>query len=137
MELSYTLQVSHELLLGDKALHKLMLLSVAVAWLAGNTPDPGKRVVTIGISGWANVSGIIGSQLFQSRYGPSYLYPLRVSIGLLAIGWAGFFGTSVALRLINRSRAKKIASMTTAEVEEENRSKIRAGDKKWTFVYGL
>lgn len=55
----------------------------------------------------------------------------------MSVGWAGFAATSIAMRLINRSRAKKIANMTAAEVEEENRSDARAGDKKYTFVYGL
>jgi hypothetical protein len=39
--------------------------------------------------------------------------------------------------LINRSRLKKIQRMTPAEIEEENRSDVRVGDKKYTFVYGL
>jgi predicted MFS family arabinose efflux permease len=110
---------------------------VAVAWLAGNTPEPGKRVIVIGISGWANLAGIIGTQLFQTKFGPGYIYPLQVTVGLMAVGWAGFAATAVALRLINRSRLKKIQRMTPAEIEEEKRSDVRVGDKKYTFVYGL
>lgn len=55
----------------------------------------------------------------------------------MSVGWVGFAATSITLRLINKSRSKKIANMTAAEVEEENRSDSRAGDKKHTFVYGL
>jgi hypothetical protein len=110
---------------------------IAVAWLAGNTPEPGKRAVVIGISGWANVAGVIGSQLFQAQYGPGYVYPLQVTVGLMAVGLAGFGATAIALKLINRSRAKKLQGMTASEIEEEARSGPRLGDKKWTFVYGL
>ena len=55
----------------------------------------------------------------------------------MSVGWAGFAATALALRLVNRSRAKKLAGMTSAQIEEENRSDERKGDKKWTFVYGL
>ncbi|KAH8897661.1 MFS general substrate transporter [Thozetella sp. PMI_491] len=110
---------------------------VATAWLSGNIPDPGKRVVAFGISGWANIAGIIGSQLFLSQYGPGYIFPLRITIGLMSVSFAGFATVSVIYRLINRSRAKKIAAMSPAEIEEENRSETRRGNKKHTFVYGV
>ncbi|OAA64395.1 major facilitator superfamily transporter [Niveomyces insectorum RCEF 264] len=110
---------------------------IAVAWLAGNIPSPGKRSVAIGISGCANLAGIIGSELFQAHYGPGYLYPLRVTTGLMSVGWAGFAAVSITLRLVNRWRAQKLRDMTAAEIEEENRNEVRLGDKKWTFAYGL
>ncbi|KAH7030572.1 major facilitator superfamily domain-containing protein [Microdochium trichocladiopsis] len=110
---------------------------IAVAWLAGNTPDPGKRAVCIGISGWANLAGIIGTQLFKPQYGPSYIFPLQVTVGLISVGWAGFAAVGVGLRLVNRWRYKKIQSMTPEQIEEENRSDTRKGDRKWTFVYGV
>lgn len=93
--------------------------------------------MTIGISGWANVAGIIGTQLFQSKYGPGYIYPLQVTVGLMSVGWAGFAAVAIALRLVNRWRYKKIQAMTPEEIEEENRNTTRLGDKKWTFTYGL
>jgi hypothetical protein len=123
--------------LGCMAANKFLFFSVAVAWIAGNTPEPGKRVVSLGISGWANVAGIIGSQLFKSKYGPGFLYPLQVTVGLMSVGWVGFALVAVTMRLVNRWRAKKLEEMTAAEIEEENRSAVRLGDKKWTFVYGL
>jgi hypothetical protein len=36
---------------------------------------------------------------------------------------------------VNRWRAKKVASMTLEEIEEENNGTTRIGDKKWTFQY--
>jgi hypothetical protein len=47
---------------------------LTAAWLAGNTPEPGKRTVVIGINGWGNLAGIIGSELFLAKYSPDYRY---------------------------------------------------------------
>lgn len=91
----------------------------------------------MGISGYANIAGIIGTQLFRPKYGPSYHYPLSVTTGLMSVGLIIFAGTSIALRLVNRWRAKKVAAMTPEEIEEEQASSTRVGDKKYTFVYGL
>lgn len=107
------------------------------AWLSGNTPEPGKRVVVLAINGWGNLSGIIGSELFLAQYGPDYKYPLTVTLGLMVAAFFGYALLHVLLRLVNRWRAKKIANMTAAELEAENKSDVRVGDKKWTFVYGL
>ncbi|KZT58312.1 major facilitator superfamily transporter [Calocera cornea HHB12733] len=107
------------------------------AWLSGNTPEPGKRVVVLAINGWGNLSGIIGSELFLAQYGPTYHYPLSVTLGLMVCAFALYGLTHVLLRLTNRWRAKKVANMTVEEMEEENRSDVRVGDKKYTFVYGL
>ncbi|KAI0154210.1 major facilitator superfamily transporter [Xylariaceae sp. FL1272] len=110
---------------------------LAVAWLSGNTPEPGKRSVAIGISAYSNLAGIIGAQLYRSEYGPGYILPLKVTVGIIAAALVGFAMTSVGLRFVNTSRAKKIRDMSAAELEEENRGGPRIGDKKWTFVYGL
>lgn len=110
---------------------------VAVAWLANNTPASGKRAVALGISGYANLAGVIGAQIFLPRYAPYYLFPLQLTCGLVAVGWAAFALTYVALRVINKRRAAKVATMTPGEIEEEQLSTRKLGDKKVTFVYGL
>ncbi|KZT56779.1 MFS general substrate transporter [Calocera cornea HHB12733] len=110
---------------------------IVSAWYAGNTPEPGKRTIGLAIIGWGNVSGIIGSELFQAQYGPDYRYPLQVTLGLMVVALAGYVFVHILLRLANRSRAKKLATMTPEQIEEENTSDVRVGDKKYTFVYGL
>lgn len=110
---------------------------MAVAWLANNTPGTGKRSVALGISGYANISGVIGARIFLPKYAPSYLLPLQVTCGLVSLGWLIFALTYVALRMINRRRAAMLATMTPEEIEQEDRSEKRLGDKKVTFVYCL
>jgi hypothetical protein len=34
---------------------------LTVAWLAQNTPSPGKRAIILGFNGWGNLAGVIGS----------------------------------------------------------------------------
>lgn len=110
---------------------------ITVAWLAGNTPEPGKRAIVLGINGWGNLGGIIGSELFLAKYGPDYVWPLKVTTGLIAVAFAGYAAYYFELKMWNRYKAKKIASMTPEEIEDENTNDVRYADKKWTFVYGV
>ncbi|CAK7237725.1 hypothetical protein SBRCBS47491_010102 [Sporothrix bragantina] len=107
-----------------------------VSWLSGNTPEPGMRVVVLGINGWGNFSGLIGSQIFLSKYGPSYRTPLLITLGLAIAGFLLFIANAVVLQMVNRRRAKIVSRMTPEEIAEENASDKRYGDKKVTFVYG-
>ena len=110
---------------------------ITVAWLAGNTPEPGKRAIVLGINGWGNLGGIIGSELFLARYGPDYTWPLKVATGLVAVAFAGYACYYFELRMWNRYKAGKIARMTAEEIEAERTDDVRYADKKWTFVYGV
>jgi hypothetical protein len=110
---------------------------ITVAWLAGNTPEPGKRAVVLGINGWGNLGGIIGTQLYLSKYGPDYHYPLKVTVALIAVSWVGYAAYHFELGMANRYKARKIRNMTAEELERENVEEKRYADKKWTFVYGL
>ena len=110
---------------------------ITVAWLAGNTPEPGKRTFILGINGWGNLGGIIGSELYLSKYGPDYHWPLKVTVGLIAAAWVGYAAYHFELKFMNRYKAKKIAKMTPEEIEAESRNEKRYADRKWTFVYGM
>lgn len=110
---------------------------ITAAWLAGNTPEPGKRTVVIGINGWGNLAGIIGSQLFLAKYGPTYHFPLVITLILVAIAFVGYTAYRFALQAANRYKAKKVAQMTPEDIEEEKTNDVRWADRKYTFVYGL
>lgn len=110
---------------------------ITVAWLSGNTPEPGKRAIVLGINGWGNLGGIIGSELFLAKYGPDYIWPLKVTTGLVAVAWVGYACYHFELRAWNRYKAGKIAGMTAEEIEREKTDGVRYADKKWTFVYGV
>jgi hypothetical protein len=110
---------------------------ITVAWLAGNTPEPGKRAVVLGINGWGNLGGIIGSELYLSKYGPDYHFPLKVTAGLIAISWLGYAAYHFELRAANIHKSRKVSQMTRADIEQEDLDGKRYADRKWTFVYGL
>jgi hypothetical protein len=110
---------------------------LTVAWLSGNTPEPGKRTIVLGINGYGNLAGIIGSQIFLTRYGPSYRVPLGITLGLVGVSFCGYVAYGITLRLVNRWKAKKVAAMTSEEIEEENTTEKRYADRKYTFIYGL
>ncbi|KZT56778.1 MFS general substrate transporter [Calocera cornea HHB12733] len=105
-------------------------------WLAGNTPEPGKRALILALNSWGNLAQVFSSELFQSKYGPSYSYSMKVLLGLMILAFFGYASVAITLRFVNRSRAKKVAAMTPQELEEENMSDKRVGDRKLTFVYG-
>jgi hypothetical protein len=48
---------------------------LTVAWLSGNTPEPGKRALVLGVNGFGNLSGVIGS-----RMSSCYLPPVQVRL---------------------------------------------------------
>jgi len=110
---------------------------ITVAWLAGNTPEPGKRTFILGLNGWGNLGGIIGSELYNPRYGPDYRFPLKVTAGLIGVAWLGYAAYHFELRLVNRWKAGKVARMTLEEIEDERVNDVRYADRKYTFVYSL
>jgi hypothetical protein len=110
---------------------------ITVAWLAGNTPEPGKRTFILGINGWGNLGGIIGSELFAPKYGPDYHFPLKVTAGLIGIVWLGYAAYHFELRIANRWKARKIAGMSAEELDDEKTNDVRYPDRKYTFVYSL
>ncbi|OAP55133.1 hypothetical protein AYL99_10833 [Fonsecaea erecta] len=110
---------------------------LTVAWLSGNTPEPGKRALVLGVNGFGNLSGVIGSQLFRASYAPKYLIPFYVTLGFIAVALAGYLAYRFTLAAVNRRRQAKLASMSPEELEDERTNPRRYADKKYTFIYGL
>lgn len=109
---------------------------ITVAWLCQNTPEPGKRTLVLGINTWGNLAGIIGSELYLSKYGPDYHWPLKITLGCIAAAFVGFVAYHFELKAVNKYKAKKISCLTLEEIKEESRGDKRYADRKWTFVYG-
>ncbi|KAM0790505.1 hypothetical protein ACM66B_003378 [Microbotryomycetes sp. NB124-2] len=110
---------------------------LTVAWLANNTPDPGKRALILGMNGWGNVSGVAGSQLFRPAYAPRYLLPFYVSLGINIFSIVGYLGYRFLLWSVNRSRERKTRDWTEEDWQRENETDERKGDNKLSFRYTL
>ncbi|KAL1968168.1 hypothetical protein VTN77DRAFT_2003 [Rasamsonia byssochlamydoides] len=108
-----------------------------VAWLSGNTPEPGKRSLVIGVNGCGNLAGVIGAQLFKAQYAPRYLLPFYVALALTIFAMAGFLSYRFVLRAVNRSKERKIQGWSQQQLDHERTSSERYADKKYIFVYGL
>jgi hypothetical protein len=110
---------------------------LTAAWLSGNTPQPGKRSLVLGMNGFGNLAGVIGSQLFQASYAPRYLIPFYATLGFVATALIGYLAYRYTLLAVNKWRTRQMAGWTDADREEERLSTKRYGDKKFTFMYGL
>jgi hypothetical protein len=110
---------------------------LTVAWLSGNTPAPGKRALVVGVNGWGNLAGVIGSQLYRPEYAPGYRVPFLVTLAFVAAALAGFLAYRATLQAVNRRRAAIMRSKSAEEIEVEMSGDARYADRKWTFAYGL
>lgn len=110
---------------------------LTVAWLSGNTPEPGKRALVLGVNGFGNLSGVIGSQLFRKSYAPEYLIPFYATLAFMAVALAGYVAYRFTLAAVNKRRQQKLDNMTPEEIEEERTTSLRYADRKLTFTYGL
>ncbi|KAH7130010.1 major facilitator superfamily domain-containing protein [Dactylonectria estremocensis] len=110
---------------------------LTVAWLSGNTPEPGKRSLVLGVNGFGNLGGVIGAQLYRSRFAPGYQVPFYATTGFLVVAFVGYLLYRFTLAAVNRRKRAKLAKMTEAEIEHERLNDLRYADKKLTFMYGL
>ncbi|OAL57474.1 MFS general substrate transporter [Pyrenochaeta sp. DS3sAY3a] len=110
---------------------------LTVAWLSGNTPEPGKRSLVLGVNGFGNLAGVIGSQLYKQKYAPKYLVPFYATLGFVAAALVGYVAYRFTLQAVNKQRGKILAGATAEEVQAERLDGTRYADRKWTFMYGL
>lgn len=127
---------------------------LTVAWLSGNTPgrhfcaeirswanptliEPGKRTLILGVNGFGNLAGVIGSQVYDAKYGPSYRTSFFITLGIAITSFIGYVAYRITLAAVNGWKRKKLAQMTPEEIERERTNDTRYGDRKITFIYGL
>ncbi|CAO2649767.1 Nn.00g010590.m01.CDS01 [Neocucurbitaria sp. VM-36] len=110
---------------------------LTVVWLSGNTPEPGKRFLVLGVNGFGNLAGVFGSQLYKQRYAPEYLLPSYITLGFVAVALVGYVSYRFTLQAVNRRKMDILAGKSPEEIEGERVDGTRYADRKWTFIYGL
>ncbi|KAH6880502.1 major facilitator superfamily domain-containing protein [Thelonectria olida] len=110
---------------------------LTVAWLSGNTPEPGKRSLVLGVNGFGNLGGVVGAQLYRSKFAPDYRLPFYVTLGCLVVAFFGYLTYRFLLVAVNKRKQSVLAHMTDEEIENERVDDTRYADKKVTFIYGL
>ncbi|KAK1574748.1 major facilitator superfamily transporter [Colletotrichum navitas] len=110
---------------------------LTVAWLSGNTPEPGKRSLVLGLNGFGNIAGVIGAQLYRAKYKPDYKVPFYITLGFVAVALMGYLSYRLTLAAVNQRKLEIMRHKSQEEIEKERTDGTRYADKKWTFIYGL
>ncbi|KAH8626263.1 hypothetical protein IG631_18281 [Alternaria alternata] len=110
---------------------------LTVAWLSGNNPEPGKRSLVLGVNGFGNLAGVIGSQLYKKRYAPRYLTPFYATLGFVAAALIGYTAYRFILKAVNRRKMIWAEGRSAEQIEAERLDSTRYADAKMSFLYGL
>ncbi|OCK72836.1 MFS general substrate transporter [Lepidopterella palustris CBS 459.81] len=95
---------------------------LTVAWIAGNTPSPGKRALLLGINGWGNLAGVFSALLFQPKYEKGgYVVPFWWTLGCVGVAAAGYVWFWRGLVRENESRERVVGGWDRGDVEAEKR----------------
>lgn len=99
--------------------------------------EPGKRSLVLGVNGFGNLAGVIGSQLYKKKHAPRYLTPFYATLGFVAAALVGYVAYRYILKTINAKRLAMANSASAEDVEAERLDPTRYAEAKWTFLYGL
>ena len=99
--------------------------------------EPGKRSVVMGVNGFGNLAGVVGSQLYKKRYAPRYLTPFYATLGFVVAAFVGYVAYKFILKAANAKKREISSGKTADQVEAERLDGTRYADAKWTFLYGL
>lgn len=102
-----------------------------------NYSEPGKRTLILGANGFGNLAGIIGSEIYSARYGPSYRTSFFITLGISIVALIGYACYRLGLAAVNRYKKKRMAMMSADEQENERSNSTRYADRKYTFLYSL
>ncbi|KAK0284660.1 hypothetical protein LTR35_005573 [Friedmanniomyces endolithicus] len=93
---------------------------LTVAWLANNTPEPGKRAILLGVNGWGNLAGVFSALLFTpADEATAYVRPFLVTLICVVAAFVGFIAFWVLLVRENKWREDVVATWTEEERERE------------------
>ncbi|EGZ68692.1 MFS general substrate transporter, partial [Neurospora tetrasperma FGSC 2509] len=109
---------------------------LTAAWLSNNTRSPNKRALVLGVNGWGNLAGVIGSWVFrigsdhggghgQEERGHEYREPLLITFGFVGIAIMGYWAYTEVLRWENRrmdeAEVGKMVEESSMKWDSENR----------------
>ncbi|KAF2212283.1 hypothetical protein CERZMDRAFT_41448 [Cercospora zeae-maydis SCOH1-5] len=93
---------------------------LTVAWLANNTPEPGKRAILLGINGWGNLAGVFVSVLFTpSDKKTGYVKSFSILLVCVLASLAGFAAFRFLIVRENKRRRDVLRSWSDEEKERE------------------
>lgn len=94
---------------------------LTVAWLANNTPEPGKRAILLGINGWGNLAGVFMALLFTPEDEKNgFVGSFTALLVCTFVSLAGFSAFRMFLIRENRFRDNIVRSWSEEEKERED-----------------
>ena len=99
---------------------------LTAAWLSNNTQSPNKRALVLGLNGWGNLAGVVGSWVFRTDgdqdddhgQGNRYGKPLLITLGFVGMAFIGYW---VYTEVLDKKTDEAEASKT---VEERSKNKV-------------
>lgn len=91
----------------------------------------------MGVNGFGNLAGVVGSQLYKKRYAPRYLTPFYATLSFVVVAFVGYIAYKLILKAANAKKLEISNGKTADQVEAERLDETRYADAKWTFLYGL
>lgn len=107
---------------------------LTAAWLSNTTRSPNKRALVLGVNGWGNLAGVIGSWVFrigsehdgghgQEKRGDGYREPLLITFGFVGMAIMGYWAYTEVLRWENRRTGEAEAGKMVEESSRKRDSK--------------
>jgi hypothetical protein len=108
-----------------------------IAWVANNTEGIYKRGVTLGIAmGWANLQGVVVSNVYSGADAPNFTKGHAVVLGYLTLCLFG--GSVLHYFLLRLENARRQAGLRDIWIQGKLESEIKLlGDQRPDFIYVL
>lgn len=113
---------------------------LTAAWLSNNTRSPNKRALVLGVNGWGNLAGVIGSWVFriggqnQGKRGDEYRKPLWITLGFVGMAIMGYWAYRGLLKWENEwtseAEVGKMAEESSRKKDNENGCRITDEERK-------
>ncbi|KAF2744878.1 MFS general substrate transporter [Sporormia fimetaria CBS 119925] len=106
---------------------------LTVAWIADNTPSPGKRAVLLGINGWGNVAGVFSALIFAPRYAEDgYVVSFLYCVIAVVLAAAGYVLLERRVRAENARRRLLVDSWCEDVIRLEGREGLGTVEVGWS-----
>lgn len=101
-----------------------------VTWLANNTEGVYKRGVSLGVAmGWANLQGVVISNVYRGKDAPRFVTGHAVVVGYLGV--ALFGGSVLQYFLLRRENALRRAGARNHRIQGKSEEEVRLlGDQR-------
>ena len=108
-----------------------------ITWVANNTEGMYKRGVTLGIAmGWANLQGVVVSNVYSGADAPDFTKGHAVILGYLTLCLFG--GSMLHYLLLRRENARREVGLRDGWVEGRSQNETKfLGDQRPDFLYML